>query len=152
MPHRLTRIAGVGAACGVALAIGCGGAAAKPKHPPPKAPNVDRPPPPAWIETESGAYWLAFSDFCWFTACADYKLPEERTDLPRITLDRGETVRFHLDFAPTRASLKVGSARFVLTARQVTSWRVRSGGVAVLEAHGELGRVSYEARFRVRAR
>lgn len=142
-------VAAFGAALAVAACASAGPAA--PKPPPPRVIDVRNPPPPAWIETGRGDYWLAFHDFCWFTACADYKPPGERKDLPRIAVKRGETVRFHLRFTPTRIRLEVGALTFRLKPQRVASWRVRGGGIAILEVSAPLpfGRASYAARFRV---
>lgn len=151
MPLGLIRTTSVGAACGAALVVvACAsGGPAAPKPPPPTL-TVSNPPPPAWIETNRGDFWLAFSDFCWFTTCADFKLPAERKDLPRIAVKLGETVRFHLRFTPTRLRLEVGRSTFQLKARRVASWQVRRRGVVVLEASAPppFGRASYTARFR----
>lgn len=149
MSHRLTRVAGLGAACALAAAVGCGGAAAKPNQPPPKAPDVRSPPPPAWIETKRGDFWLAFSDFCWFTACVDFRQPSERTDIPRLVVGRGETVRFHLGFSPSRLSIELGRRTFALEPKRDAAWHVRAAGLAVLMSHGSLGRANFIARFKL---
>ena len=137
----------------------CGGssdkqppAAAGPKGPPPRVSGVSSAPPPAWVETQAGDHWLAFFGYCWSTTCLDSRPVEQRTDIPRISVTKGEVVRFHLGFEPTSLSLKVGSRTYPLRAGRVSTWRVRGGsGTAFLNARGEAGSAGYVAHLLVRA-
>jgi len=122
---------------------------AVPKPPPPKVSGAASSPPPAWIETTAGDRWLAFGSYCWKTLCADFIPPEMRPELPRITLRRGETVRFHVGFAPRSLTLGVGGKTFKLAARRVSSWRAVRGGLATLHARAASGSASYVARLRL---
>lgn len=152
MPLRLI-VAVALTAAGVAAA-GCGAddGAGSPTSPPPTITAVDSVPPPAWVETRSGRRWLAFSDFCWFTACIDFRQPAERNDVPVVRVESGETIRFHLGFEPESVAIQVASARYALKAAEVPEWRVRGrGGFATLETTGGKGRAKYLARLRVAA-
>jgi hypothetical protein len=74
-------------------------ASAEPSEPPPSL-DVDGP-PPAWIETGGGSFWLAYSTFCWKTACADYIAPScADVSVPQLAVRPNEEVRFHLAFDP----------------------------------------------------
>jgi hypothetical protein len=109
-------------------------------------------PPAAWVDTPGADRWLGYSTYCWTTQCADYITPEMRTDLPRITVRRGQLVRFRLGFRPTTLNLQVGDRTYELEARTNAAWRVRGkGGVLVLFATAEGGDASYAAKLRVRA-
>ncbi len=94
------------------LLVGCGGAEPSPRggpsEPPPKVegPAPD-PPPPAWVETESGKHWLAYGSFCWEDGCADYIAPWDRDDVPVLAVPRGEIVRFHLPFEPRELVVEI---------------------------------------------
>jgi hypothetical protein len=126
-------------------------AATEPAEPTPTVEGARATPPPAWIETRRGERWLAFSSYCWSSTCVDFQPAEQRTDVPRIAVQRDEVVRFHLGFEPTEATLRVGSKTYTLEAQRVTSWRVAGGGgFAFLEAKGEPGTASYVARLLVR--
>lgn len=95
------------AACLVLAACGSSAEGAGTEPPPRPAPGPsDSPPagegeaepPPAWVETEAGAFWLAYSSFCWTNLCVDYVAAADREDLPRIPVRAGERIRFHLGF------------------------------------------------------
>jgi hypothetical protein len=98
------------AALVLALAA-CGGGEARPASPggpsgaPPERPGEG--PPPAWVETEAGSVWLAYSTYCWGSVCADFVAPScvGEQAAPRVELRRGETVRFHLGFEPAEVAL-----------------------------------------------
>jgi hypothetical protein len=143
----LTGLAAVmllGAACAAAKPE----AQAKPKTPPPTVPGVRSAPPPAWIETRRGDRWLAFSSYCWTVTCIDSRPLEDRADIPRIVVTRGETVRFHLGFEPTKLSVKVGSVTYPLKAARVASWRARgTGKFSVVHATKGGFRAEYAARL-----
>jgi hypothetical protein len=82
--------------------------AAPPTERPP-ALDIEDGPPPAWIETETGSHWLAYSSYCWGTGCIDYVDISSRQDVPLVRVRKGETVRFHLGFDPSKVSLTLGS-------------------------------------------
>ena len=107
-------------------------------------------PPPAWIETAGGDRWLAFGSFCWKTTCVDFIPPEMRPELPRLTVRRGQTARFHLGFSPRTLTLTVGTKTFRLAAKRVAAWRAVNGGIVILNARGKEGSASYVARLRLR--
>jgi hypothetical protein len=125
-------------------------AAARPSAPAPTRGSLS--PPAAWVGTAGGDRWLAFSTSCWSAGCIDYIDPEMRRDLPRIALRRGEVVVFHLGFRPRSLSLRVGRRPHSLPASASPSWRVRGGGVAVLQAFARRGDAAYVARFVIRSR
>jgi hypothetical protein len=147
----LTLFLGAGGAFGAA-------AAAAPTDPAPTAGAVS--PPPAWVETATRDRWLAFSSFCWTgtegsnppALCVDFIPPSMRDDVPRISLRRGQVVRFHLGFTPAEVSATVGKKTYRLHPRQVAAWRVRGkGGTLLLAARAESGGdASYVARIRIR--
>jgi hypothetical protein len=120
-----------------------------------RPPRLENGPPPAWIETERGAYWLSFSSYCWeaqrTALCADFIAPADRHDLPSMRVRRGEVVRFHLAFRPAEVSLqffsKGGSpAGFSLEPRRVMSWTVERGGpMSLLARAPKAGDASYVA-------
>ena len=131
----------LGAACAAAKT-------AKPKTPPPTVPGVRSAPPPAWIETRHGDRWLAFSSYCWTNTCIDSRPLADRVDIPRIVVSRGERVRFHFGFDPTKLSVKVGTTTYPLAAERVASWRVRGTGTfAVVRALKDGFRAEYAARL-----
>jgi hypothetical protein len=138
----------------VLLTTGCGGTAPKagePTEPPPKVPGVRAAPPPAWIETRSGDRWLAFGSYCWSVTCVDARPVEQRTDVPRIEVARGEVVRFHLGFEPAELMLRLGSKTDRLKPGRVASWRARGpSGAADLTARAPSGSAGYVARLLVR--
>jgi hypothetical protein len=127
-----------------------------PSSPPPTLTDVSSAPPPAWVETEGGKYWLGFSTYCWESTCADYVAPEcSSKHVPTIAVRRGETVRFHLGFQPTRLSIEFfrrtePTGREKLEPSQAASWAVPHGGVIWLSADVERGDASYVACFRLR--
>lgn len=131
----------------VLLSTACAADAA-PKEPPPTVPGVQSAPPPAWIETRAGDRWLAFFSYCWTSTCIDSRPVEQRIDVPRIRVVRGELVRFHLGFRPTSLTLKVGTRSYRLQPARVASWRAAGAG-GVLEVTGRMSglRASYVARL-----
>ena len=135
-------------------------AAAAVAVPPGHPPKLERlAPPPGYLDTQGTDRWLAYSTYCWNTGsppggiCVDYVNPDMRKDLPKITLTRGEVVRFQLEFAPTSITLQVGEQFYKLHPRQNAAWRVKGkGGVLVLFASDEEhGQASYTARIRIKA-
>ena len=66
-------------------------------------------PPPAWVESEAGSFWLAYSTYCWDRLCADYVLPRcGETRVPVVRVGVGETLRFQLGFEASEVVLNVG--------------------------------------------
>jgi hypothetical protein len=124
-------------------------AAARPAGPTPGGGTLS--PPASWVDTAGGDRWLAFSTSCWTRGCIDYIPPEMRRDLPRIAVRPGERVVFHLGFTPRSLSLRVGRRSYPLPASAAPSWRVRGGGLVVLQAFGRRGDAGYVARFLIRA-
>ena len=141
-------------ALAVAVVVGAGCASAattKPKEPPPTVPGVRSAPPPAWIETRGGDRWLAFTDYCWTFTCVDSRPLEQRRDIPRIAVPRGEIVRFHLGFRPTKLAVEQGRQTYPLKAQREATWRVRgASGLVVLQARKAGLRAAYVARLRIR--
>lgn len=78
---------------------------------PPSATRPELPtptgPPPAWLETERGSFWLGYSTFCWGGTCADYIAPscDDERHVPRIVVREGEGVTAHLGFEPREVTL-----------------------------------------------
>lgn len=135
----------------VLLGTACAADAA-PKEPPPTVPGVQSAPPPAWIETRAADRWLAFFSYCWTSTCIDSRPVEQRIDIPRIRVVRGEVVRIHLGFRPTELTLVHGSRRYRLDAQRVAKWQVRGGsGVARWIARSKGLRAEYVARLVVQS-
>ena len=112
-------------------------------------------PPPAWVETDAGDQWLAYSSFCWFTGtagvCADYIPPRLRTDLPRIVVARGATVWIHLGFIPNEVSVTIGQIPVAVERSRILELRVRRSGILYVTAlHARKGDAGYTARIVVR--
>jgi hypothetical protein len=136
-----------------ALAIGVPSALAWPGRPansPPKPPNPGAP-PPAWIETPAKSAWLAYSSYCWKTACVDMIPPDSRPDLPRFVVRHGSLVRVHLGFAAKSVTVNVGT-RPIRTkldpTKRIASWKGTRSGVLTVFAR-TAGDASYVARLRV---
>jgi hypothetical protein len=129
-----------------------------PSEPPPKL-DIDGP-PPAWVHTGDDAVWLAYSTYCWKTACADYvetRCGERR--IPTVVVQPGETVLFHLDFNPKSVSLVldgpenhsegVGAAHAPLAAARTVEWKAyRDGPVTLVAIPSGSGDASYVVCFR----
>ena len=138
----------------LALAACGGGGSDGPASPagPPDAPP-ERPgegPPPAWVETEGGSIWLAYSTYCWGSTCADFAAPScgGEPPAPRVELRRGETVRIHLDFDPGEALLTFfpegGEPDGVtLDPSRTPTWRADRAGAFTVFAGGEGRDASY---------
>jgi hypothetical protein len=139
------KVVGAAIACGLLL-VQATAATGSPNPPPPKAPGAVAP-PPAWLETARSDRWLAYSSFCWRTACVDFIPPAMRPELPRIPVRLGETVQFHLRFRLTSLKLTVGGRQYRLPARRTASWRVVRSGLALLQARAASGSASYAARL-----
>jgi hypothetical protein len=116
----------------VLLAAACGSSTVSP--PTTRSPASKNGPPAAWLETKAGRSWLGFSSFCWKQAtgglCADGAAPTcGQQGVPDVNLRSGETVRAHLGYTPSDAS--VDNAVAELRGRTVT-WRVTEAGPFVL--------------------
>lgn len=122
------------------------GEAAPPSGPRPSGPGANGP-PPAWLETEGGSFWLGYSTFCWGGTCADYVAPScDSEHVPKIAVRRGERVTAHLGFEPREVSLAFfpsGAQGPELTASD-PAWDVdRAGAFALFTAPKEGGDASY---------
>ena len=120
-----------------------------PKSPPPHVSGTAAAPPPAWISVGARSAWMAYSSFCWKTACVDFIPPAQRPDLPRVTVARDVTVRFHLGFAARNVGIVMPSStkRIALPGGRVIAWRPPARGVVVLDAKGPGGSASYVVRL-----
>lgn len=110
-------------------------------------------PPPAWVETERGSFWLGYGGYCWKALCIKGG-PTGRTELPPVVVRKGEVVRFHLGFRPRRVMLGVGRGGSVrLEPARTVSWRVERAGVVSLLAYSARGEpggsAGYFAVFRL---
>jgi hypothetical protein len=152
----MRRTVTVAAVLGTLSGLG-GVAVAAPNDPPPEPGPAS--PPPAWVDTAKGDHWLAYSGYCWtgpegsepIAACVDFIPPDMRPELPVLKLRRGEVVRFHLGFTPTKLSVQIGKRSFRLAATEAPTWRVRGKGtVVILSAEAESGSASYVARVRIK--
>jgi hypothetical protein len=114
-------------------------AAERPSGPPP--PTVGGyVPPPAWVETERGSFWLSHSGFCWGNRCVKMAGRLGPGALPPVLVRKGDVVRFHLGFRARRVLLSVGRRDAVrLRPGRTTSWRVEQGGVVSLYAYAARG-------------
>jgi hypothetical protein len=122
-------------------------AGARPSDLPPKVSGVAVSPPPAWFRLRSRDRWLAYSSYCWKTACVDMIPPQLLPDLPRARAKLGERLTIHLAFKPRRLEIARvgdrGAARhWTLPAEQVTAWTIRTRGVLLVYAEGASGSAS----------
>ena len=110
-------------------------------------------PPRAWVDSERGPRWLAYSSYCWRNGqsglCVDYQRPScgGTNPAPRIALRRGEVVHFVLGFKPRQLSVNsvgAGSGQpATLVAKHVASWRADRPGAFALFATAGNGDASY---------
>jgi hypothetical protein len=111
-------------------------------------------PPPAWLETERGSFWLGYSTFCWDRTCADYIAPscDDERHVPTIVVRKGEQLTAHLGFEPREVTLRSFPAhgRQRLEASRDPSWRAEREGAFVLFTGPEdrSGDASYVACLR----
>jgi len=122
-----------------------------PKTPPPAQPQPGAP-PPAWIETQATSAWLFYGSYCWKTTCADLIPPETRPGLPVFTAKRGRTLRVHLGFAATSATVSIDRRKVPAkfdARKRVVSWSAARAGILTVFARAS-GDASYVARLRVR--
>lgn len=129
----------------IALVAACGSARVQPLGPAPKSARSG--PPPAWIETSAGRTWLGFSSWCWrhgdTGGCVDALAPRcGQTGVPGIHVRKGETVRAHLGYTPTEASVGEAAKPAELSGRLV-SWRFAQAGPFSLFTRGDRGDASY---------
>lgn len=141
----------------VVLLVGAAGTAlAVPPGPAPKVGGTNAGPPPAWIELGRTQKWLAYSSYCWKTACVDFILPTMRRDLPSLSVRRGQVTTLHFRFLPKKVTVSfVGAtgaaAKTVrLAAARVTSWRPKTAGVAMISVTAAAGDASYVVRIKLR--
>ena len=123
--------------------------AAAPRDPPPKLSTGDGP-PPAWLETGRGSFWLGHSTFCWGGTCADYVAPScDSERVPTIAVRPGEHVTAHLGFEPREVSLTLfpgASSEGRLPGGRDPRWRVeREGPFSLFAVAKEGGDASYVA-------
>lgn len=124
-----------------------------PASDPPTVSSVGEQPPPAWVETASGSWWMAYGSYCWDRMCVDMLSPASRDDLPRVSVRQGEEVTFHLGFDPSRLTLSSPGAndtpQVPLPAERDVSWAVTRGGVVNLFARAGSpgGDASYSVRL-----
>jgi len=141
------------AVLGLAVVVGALGAApavALPPGPPPKVAGAAVAPPPAWIEAGSTQRWLAYSSYCWKTACVDFLPPAMRPDVPVVTVRRGQAVRLHFGFAPSSVTVApVGGGSRRLPPARTISWRPPAGLLAIT-AKSKTGSAGYLVRIRLR--
>jgi hypothetical protein len=105
-------------------------------------------PPPAWLETQDGSFWLGYSSYCWGTGCADFIAPscEDTKHTPTIGLTRGETVTAHLDFEPTELDLSyLAGGQKKLAPSSTPSWQVERDGPFSLFTRTKAGDATYVA-------
>jgi hypothetical protein len=123
----------------------------KPGSPPPSLGAGTKGPPPAWIESKTRSWWLAYSSYCWKTTCADFLPPQGRPDLPAISVRRGLPLRLHLGFRPRQLSISVNGKQTRLAAAQVAQFKPSGSGIVIVSARPAAGGgdASYVARLRV---
>jgi hypothetical protein len=117
--------------------------------PPPPQPGA---PPPAWIESQTRSAWLFFDSYCWKTSCVEMIPPETRPGLPVFTVARGETVRVHLGFVPTSATVSIDNGKIPArldAKKRIVSWAVARAGIVRVAARAA-GSATYTARLRIR--
>lgn len=131
--------------CALVVA-GCGGRTEEaapepgpPAEPPPRQP--DGGPPPAWVETPEGSFWLGYSTYCWASTCADYVEPTCE-DAPEVRARVGEHVRVTFGFEARSARLTYfpGGAGQPLDELE---WIVESGGAFAVSGAAAEGDASY---------
>jgi len=117
-----------------------------PTEPPPDQPESGAP-PPAWVETTAGRVWLAYGSYCWTNACVDMvQVTCDDASTPAVQAETGETVRFHLGFRPTEATLSVeDSTPEALPRRRTIAWSANRGGLLRLDLRAAGGDASYVA-------
>lgn len=126
-----------------------------PAMPPPSVGGNVVSPPPAWAEAGRRSVWATFGSYCWSSpgkpaACVDMIPPTSRSDLARLRVKAGATVRLHLRFAPRSVALYrlSGTSRRRLPALsgRTVSWQARLGLIDV-EVTSARGSASYLVRL-----
>lgn len=118
-------------------------------------------PPPAWVHTMHGSQWLAFGSYCWSSkqghgACVDMIGPEQRQDIPKLSVTADELLRIHLAFTAKSVDLSVGHSGRISLHRRNTgtlAWRApnRRGRLLVMvDVQAPGGQASYLAWIQVR--
>jgi len=135
----------------MAIVLALGLLVGPPASPPPEVGGmIGVAPPPAWIEYGGRSRWLAYGSYCWRTACVDMLPPQSQPDLPRFKVTPGQTLRVHLAFKPTMASVQVLRAgrgvKLPSTGRRMLSFRARRG-ILIVGASGPRGSANYIARL-----
>lgn len=112
-------------------------------------PKIEEGPPPAWIETEGGSYWLAHASYCWRAQCADYVGIADRDDVPTVRVRKGEVVRFHLGFDPRELSVSLEGSNVskTLAPGRVAEWTVPGSGGVWLFAQAAPGQGGADASY-----
>jgi len=86
--------------------------------------------------------------------CADMIPPQSRTDLPTLTVRRGEVVRIHLAYLPRGVHLTVFRQlrfrHYVLRTRRLLTWRARDAGIVSIDTRAAPGEAAYLLRIRLR--
>ncbi len=137
----------------VLLLAGCGGSSVKVVDQPPGSPptHARSAPPPAWAETEHDSHWLAYSNYCWSASgsaqCGDFVAPScADRRIPKMALQQGETIRFHLGFDPTKVSVTEGGSSETLPPGRDPIVRARgTNGAMTLFVHAPGGSATYAA-------
>jgi hypothetical protein len=130
-------------------------AVAAPPGPPPKVAGASGSPPPAWSEAGGVQKWLAFSSYCWKTACVDFIPPAMRTDVPSLSVRRGEAATIHFSFLPKKVAIspvrKDGAGKSVrLASARTVMWRPNLGGLTMISVAAAPGDASYLVRITLR--
>jgi hypothetical protein len=135
----------LGGLAGVALAL--------PPGPPPKVAGTGVSPPPAWVEAGATQKWLAYSSYCWRTACVDFLPPTMRTDVPSLAVRRGRIATLHFRFLPKTVSVsmvKPAGKSVKLRPARIVSWQPRANGLAMVAVTAAGGDASYLVRIKLR--
>ena len=119
-------------------------AAQPPEGARPRFGSSEQAPPPAWVETARGSFWLGYSSFCWDGTCADFVAPDcgDAPHVPEIEVRSGELIRFHLGFTPRTVSVATfggETAQDPLPPERDPVWRAREGAFAVFAVPKERG-------------
>ncbi len=106
-------------------------------------------PPPAWIEVGTTQRWLAYSSYCWRTACVDMLPPAMRPDVPTVAVRRGQVARLHFGFQPRSVSVSsVGGPSHRLLPARTARWRP-GAGLYVISVRASAGKAGYLVRIRI---
>jgi hypothetical protein len=108
-----------------------------------------------------GSQWLAFGSYCWSSkqghgACVDMIGPEQRQDIPKLSVTADELLRIHLAFTAKSVDLSVGHSGRISLHRRNTgtlAWRApnRRGRLLVMvDVQAPGGQASYLAWIQVR--